>query len=134
MTPGIDYLERPGAYGLVMRDGQILVIETAAGHFLPGGGTDDGELPDDALHRELLEETGLSVDRMVVLGTARQYVIDSSTGIGYNKIETFFRVTSVEWRTQPMERDHITRWMSIADALSSLREPAQAWAVQQSLR
>jgi hypothetical protein len=66
----------------------------------------------------------------VEMGTARQYVIDSATGIGYRKIETFFQVTIAEQRTQPVELDHTARWVSVSDALTSLREPAQIWAVR----
>jgi 8-oxo-dGTP diphosphatase len=131
---GIDYLERPGVYALAIRDGRLLVVETDAGYFLPGGGIDAGEAPEDALRRELLEEAGLQAGGLVEAGRARQYVIDSVTGVGYNKIETFFRVTTVEVVALPVEPDHIARWVSIADALAGLREPAQAWAVRQEIQ
>jgi 8-oxo-dGTP pyrophosphatase MutT (NUDIX family) len=50
------------------RDGQILLLERAAGGalagqwFLPGGAADPGELPEAAARRELLEESGLQID------------------------------------------------------------------------
>ena len=49
------------------RDGQILLVRRAGGAltgqwYLPGGAADHGELPEDTARRELLEETGLSVE------------------------------------------------------------------------
>ena len=56
---------RVSAYGLVIREGQILLTQLAdhcyrPGHWtLPGGGMDHGELPEQTLQREFFEETGL---------------------------------------------------------------------------
>ena len=133
VVPGLTYIDRPGVYALVTREDLLLVVETPVGYFLPGGGTDAGESPEDALHRELREEAGLVVEGVAEVGTARQYVVDSATGIGYNKIETYFRVAAVVEHSQPAEPDHAARWVTISDALAGLREPAQAWAVRTAL-
>jgi len=56
---------RPGAYGLVFNDeGQILVVENMLNHCyeLPGGGVDIDELFEEAVVREVWEETGLHVE------------------------------------------------------------------------
>jgi 8-oxo-dGTP diphosphatase len=127
---GVSYVDRPGVYALVFRGNLLLVIETPAGHYLPGGGIDAGESPEAALRRELLEETGLSVASMAEAGRAQQYVIDSATGTGYNKIETFFHVTPAAFQTSPVEPDHTSRWVPISEAIVGLREPVQAWAVR----
>jgi 8-oxo-dGTP diphosphatase len=57
--------QRFGAYGLVTDpEGRVLLSLIADGYpgagrwHLPGGGTDHGELPEEALARELFEETG----------------------------------------------------------------------------
>jgi 8-oxo-dGTP diphosphatase len=126
----VSYNDRPGVYALVIREYLLLVVETPAGYFLPGGGINAGESPEDALRRELLEEAGLTVAGMTEAGRARQYVIDSATGTGYNKIETFFHVSTVVEHSQPAELDHTARWVMIDEALGRLREPAQAWAVR----
>ena len=59
---------RIAAYGLVVRDQQILlcriaprVMEWAGFWTLPGGGIRFGEEPEDAMVREVREETGLRV-------------------------------------------------------------------------
>lgn len=53
---------RPAAYGLVLHDNALLVVQLGDGRFvLPGGGIDKGEWTEDALRRELFEETGVRV-------------------------------------------------------------------------
>ncbi|HUC04751.1 MAG TPA: NUDIX domain-containing protein [Acidimicrobiales bacterium] len=61
--------QRIATYGVAVDpEGRVLLARaattlTARGSwFLPGGGVDHGEAPPDALRREILEETGLSVD------------------------------------------------------------------------
>ena len=56
---------RVSAYGLVVNGDRILLTQLAAHCYrpgqwtLPGGGMDHGELPEQTLQREFLEETGL---------------------------------------------------------------------------
>ena len=57
-----------GAYGIVIEDNKILLIKKAIGPYdgkldLPGGTIEFCERPEDALKRELLEETGINITR-----------------------------------------------------------------------
>ena len=54
---------RPSAYGIVIRDGQLLVAKTrtTASYILPGGGIEKGESNEEAVRREVCEETGVDV-------------------------------------------------------------------------
>ncbi|GAA3911162.1 NUDIX domain-containing protein [Actinoplanes auranticolor] len=72
--------QRFGAYGLVTDPaGRILLTRIAEGYpgagrwHLPGGGTDHGELPEAALAREILEETGQRGRVTGLLGTSHRY-------------------------------------------------------------
>jgi 8-oxo-dGTP diphosphatase len=63
---------RPAAYGVVIRDGAILLAywkqDGKEGWTLPGGGLDLGEHPVDGCRREIQEETGYDADIGVMLG------------------------------------------------------------------
>ncbi|WP_238007539.1 NUDIX domain-containing protein [Dactylosporangium sp. AC04546] len=80
--PGPDALprgQRFAAYGLATDpDGRVLLTEIAPGYpgagrwHLPGGGTDTGEQPGDALIRELYEETGQVGEITELLGVTHR--------------------------------------------------------------
>ncbi|MEJ3405662.1 NUDIX hydrolase [Rathayibacter sp. YIM 133350] len=63
---------RVAAYGVIIRDGQILLSHWNEhgrnGWTLPGGGIDPGEHPADAAVREIHEETGYSASLERFLG------------------------------------------------------------------
>ena len=70
---------RLASYAVAVADGRILVCRIAPTYpgegrwTLPGGGIDWGEHPDDALVREVYEETGLTLDSYELAG------VDSAT-------------------------------------------------------
>ena len=75
--PDVKYKMRPGAYAVLMREGQMLLTYQAEPDYefqLPGGGIDPGESPVGALHREVYEETGWTTSRPVRLGAFRRFV------------------------------------------------------------
>ena len=58
---------RIGASAVIVRDNQLLLVEfdeegVGVHYNLPGGGVEDNELLEDAVRREVLEETCLHVD------------------------------------------------------------------------
>jgi 8-oxo-dGTP diphosphatase len=68
--------ERKRASAVIMRDGRLLMVHersrrSGGGEWwtLPGGGVEPGETPEEAVRREVFEETGL------VVGDAR-YVLE----------------------------------------------------------
>src|SRR5688500_14744347 len=67
---GIVYIERPGGYAIIERDGLIAVVTTPSGTHLPGGGLDPGESAREATLREVREECGFDVEIVREIGGA----------------------------------------------------------------
>jgi 8-oxo-dGTP pyrophosphatase MutT (NUDIX family) len=52
---------RPSVYGLLIKDGQVILTPKWDGHDFPGGGVHIDETLEEALEREFWEETGLKI-------------------------------------------------------------------------
>jgi len=61
-TVSVDKLSwRPSVYGMIIKDGKILLSKQWDGYDIPGGGVYLGEATEEAVKREVKEETGLDV-------------------------------------------------------------------------
>ncbi|HZC16100.1 MAG TPA: NUDIX domain-containing protein, partial [Caulobacteraceae bacterium] len=80
--PGLEYRDRPAAYGLLERDGRLALVHVSLPSRppffdLPGGGIDGSESEAQALIREFGEETGLLVRAGELVTRADQYMINA---------------------------------------------------------
>jgi 8-oxo-dGTP diphosphatase len=137
--PGVKYRDRPAAFGIAERAGQIAVIQvTREGaepfYDLPGGAIEPGESESRALTREFSEETGLIVSGGEILDCVDQFMVKSD-GEPVNNRSTLMTV-SIEGYDPgtKIEEDHKLAWLSPEEALRVLRLDSQAWAIACWLR
>lgn len=64
---------RPSVYGVVVKDGAVLLCPHWDGWNYPGGGIEKGERMADTLLREVWEETGLTVSQGKLLGVSENF-------------------------------------------------------------
>ncbi len=67
-APPREYIS--SARAIVLREGSLLLVDDRDGvrHVLPGGRLEDDETPEQALHREIAEETGWQIGGVRPLG------------------------------------------------------------------
>lgn len=130
---GISYRLRPGAYAVIYnRQGEICLVRVPSGYALPGGGIEKEENREEALLREVYEETGFGVRLVAYLGSAFQYKLSDTEG--YVQKQCFYYACA--FRTQerkPVEKDHFPEWLAPGEALARLlqvKEDAHHWAVE----
>lgn len=64
---------RPSVYGVIIKDAHVLLCPQWDGWDYPGGGIDKGELIEEALIREVKEETGLIVRKGKLLDVSDNF-------------------------------------------------------------
>lgn len=126
---GQRYVQRPGAYAILPRDGKILVTYQGDPHFefqLPGGGIDAGEGAIQALHREVFEETGYRIANPRRLGAFRRFTYMPEYDIFAEKICHIYLAFPVRPHAAPTEPGHIAVWMEPEVALAELYNEGDA--------
>jgi len=129
-TEGDPWVVRPSAYGVVQdARGWVALVCTPQGVFLPGGGQEAGETPEDAVRREALEECGLSI-RLSSWGTrAVQFIYSSQERAHFQKLSTFLGAMAEGLAASPLETDHELAWSEPETAARILSHESHRWAV-----
>ena len=90
-----------GVYGLIVKEDKILLIKKAGGPYdgkldLPGGSFEFGETPEEALKRELKEETGIEKIEYKLFNS-NSVIVDwnyNDSIIKVHHIGIFYKITS----------------------------------------
>ena len=135
---GVTHLWRPTAFGLVFHDGKLACVRVDRGdasyYDLPGGAVDGDETEEQALVREFVEETGMTVRAFARIAEAGQYFLKSD-GTPVNNVGGFWIAEQLSLdAAAKVEDDHALVWLHPHVALNDLRHDAHAWAVATWLR
>jgi len=136
--PSLDYAPRPTAFGLVFHEAKLACVRVDRGegsyYDLPGGAIDGDETGPQALMREFIEETGMTVRPVRRIAEAAQY-FHKSDGAPINNIGGFWIAEQLTLDpAAKVEADHELVWLHPHTALNELRHDAHAWAVAVWLR
>ena len=127
--PDVHYVRRPGAYALITNsDAELALVEKHGNFFLPGGGSQPGELLEETLTRELREELAWEISVGSRLGAAIQNLVDDG-GIHYELRPTYYITTHTgRFNLTP---EHSPSWRTPDQAIRLLHRPCDAWAVSE---
>lgn len=79
-------LFRPTVYGLIIVNRSILLVPSRHGYILPGGAVELGESLEEALCREVYEETGLRVSVKKLLDATQDYYVSAFSKNAYHAV------------------------------------------------
>lgn len=120
-VPAGQVVIRPAAYAIIVQDGRLLALRgRATGKLhLPGGGLEPGETLEQALHRELGEETGLEAAVEGFLFFTEHFFYTQS-GHAYHGLSFFYRcaITGGVLLADELVNDDFAerpRWLPVAD-------------------
>jgi 8-oxo-dGTP diphosphatase len=119
---GRRYPTRPvlGVGALIFEGDRILLVqrgrEPLAGYWsLPGGGVETGERLEDAIVREVFEETGLSVTADSLATVFERVIRDESGGCEYHYVLIDFYCTIKEGELRPGDDSSAVRWFEVPE-------------------
>ncbi|MEO6727286.1 MAG: NUDIX domain-containing protein [Blastocatellia bacterium] len=126
-NPEAQYRQRPGAYAIIFNpDGRFAAVQGQDKLFLPGGGIDPGESPEDALIREVREECAREVVIIRSLCNGTQYFV-SKTGEHWEFQCSYFEAQfGAQLDNEP---EHILYWLDAGDARKLLAHEIHGWVV-----
>jgi 8-oxo-dGTP diphosphatase len=104
-VPVDDLSFRPSVYGVIVRDGKVLLSSQWDGWDFPGGGIEIGETMNDAFAREIKEETGLIATPGELLRVSDSFFTHPNTHSHHHTIVIYFTAKEI---TGEISTKHMT--------------------------
>jgi 8-oxo-dGTP diphosphatase len=121
---------RPSAYAIIRNDrGELAVVRTPEGVYLPGGGMDPGETPHETVLRETLEECGLAIRVGSRTAVAVQFAWSEAEQTYFEKRCIFVDATVLGPDVSRLEADHEVLWVEVERACELLTHESHRWVV-----
>lgn len=125
-------MPRPGAYALLVDEqGRVAIVRESGAYFLPGGGIEPGETPEEALRREVREECGFEIEILRKLGQADEYVYSTAEERAYLKCGVFYFARRGESPDGPTTDPPELAWLEPERAIEQLSPGCHAWVIRQ---
>jgi 8-oxo-dGTP diphosphatase len=90
-----DLIQRNGVYAVIIEDNKILLTKQWDGYSLAGGGVEKGETLEQALVREVKEETGLGIEAGKLFHQTCTFFQRDKDSAPYQAFMFYFSPTSV---------------------------------------
>ena len=125
---------RPSVYAVIVDDGKILMttVRSNGKHFFPGGGIDLGEKTENALKREVMEETGIEVEVIKFLDFKEQFFYWDAGDEAYHMFNFYYLCKPIT--TELLNDDKVDdleaimpRWVEI-EKLKNIKDKIEAVA------
>ena len=133
VVAGADYIMRPGGYAVIRGPtGAIAVVTTPCGCFLPGGGQEPGETPEQTAIREVHEECALHIRLGSLIGIADELVYAADEATHFRKRCSLYLAEAIGFDAHGGEVDHVLSWIKPEEAVRQLSHESQRWAVAEA--
>ncbi|MFG5706429.1 NUDIX hydrolase [Enterococcus faecalis] len=132
----LTYQTRYAAYIIVSKpenNTMVLVQAPNGAYFLPGGEIEGTETKEEAIHREVLEELGISVEIGRYLGEADEYFYSNHRQTAYYNTGYFYVANTWRQLSEPLERTNTLHWVAPEEAVRLLKRGSHRWAVEKWL-
>ncbi|MFN0109059.1 MAG: NUDIX domain-containing protein [Blastocatellia bacterium] len=132
LPDGVEYRRRPGAYAVIVDEhGRFASVAAKNGFFLPGGGIESDESPEETLAREIQEECAREATIGRFLGSAIQCFSEKDGSRHWEFHCSYF--TAEFGDLLDNEPEHELFWMNLSE-LDKLAFDVHRWGVSQAIQ
>lgn len=129
----VEYIDRKGAYLILIKNNSVGVIQTPKGYFLLGGGLENDESHIECIKRECIEESGYDVCVKEKICSAETYCKHEKIGY-FHPIQTYYTGEIISKVSDSCEKDHNFVWIDLDQIRGKMFAKMQNWAIEECLK